>query len=118
MDERPPFKPGPQGGLLGCLAAAAFLAVASVPLLFVLAWGGAHCTPVPECQRAGERMMLVPAAIVLGCALLLFLAVKALVDWSLRRSHDPALAGRRPIWAIAVVLLLSLLVLKTCADLR
>ena len=27
---------------------------AGLALLFPLAWSGAHCDPVPQCQRAGE----------------------------------------------------------------
>ena len=45
---------GTVGGKLGCAAAFLIAAVVSFPLLFALAWSGAHCEPAPQCQRAIE----------------------------------------------------------------
>jgi len=42
------------GGAVGCLTAALIGIVIMFPLFFALAWSGAHCDPVPQCQRANE----------------------------------------------------------------
>ena len=39
---------------LGCFVAILIVSASSFPLLFGLAWSGAHCEPVPECQRSSE----------------------------------------------------------------
>ena len=106
--DEPGFRPGgTKGGLLGCLVALGFVPVASMPFLFALAWGGAHCEPVPQCQRSAELIVLIALAGVLALAALLGFAVRALFNWWMWRRYDPAAAGRPPIWAVAVVAILG-----------
>ncbi len=60
---------GTVGGKLGCAAAALITTVLSLPLLFGLAWSGAHCEPVPQCQQDSELYfgtMLAGVAAVAG----------------------------------------------------
>jgi hypothetical protein len=85
MDEQPRYT-GSKGTLLGCFAALIVGLVAAVPLLFALVWGGAHCEPVPECQRAGERLFLVEVAVVVGVAGLIGLGIRAVFNgWMSRK---------------------------------
>ncbi len=109
--DKSPDKPGPLGIVLGCLAALVFAAVLALPILFVWAWSGAHCAPAPQCRRTADAMLAVELAVVAALALLLALAVRALINWSLLRRSDPERAGRRPAWAIVVVSVLGFLLL-------
>ena len=59
---------GRVGGKLGCLAALVVAAILTFPLLFLLAWSGAHCDPVPQCQRDGELLFAAMMAGVLALA--------------------------------------------------
>lgn len=97
---------GLRAGLFGCLAAFAFAFATAPVFLFVWAWSGAHCEPVPQCQRFAERTLLLELAVVLALAALLGLSVRALVSWWRRRQLDPAAAGWPPLWAVAAVLVL------------
>jgi hypothetical protein len=96
-------------GLCGCLAGAGFLLSLSVPLMFVLAWSGNHCAPVPQCQRDNEAALAPYAAGAVALAILFGLAVASLARWAMLRAHDPAMAGRRPLWAVAVLIALGLI---------
>jgi hypothetical protein len=69
-----------RGTPYGCLAAAVLVTILAVPLLFALAWGGAHCEPVPSCQRGGELHFFMQLAILLACAALLSALVRWLID--------------------------------------
>jgi hypothetical protein len=108
MAHEPRYQPGTQGSLLGCFAAAVFTAVAAFPLLFVLAWTGNHCDPVPQCRRWAERAFALELAVILLLAGLLGFAVRALWRWSAVRRIDPAAAGRPPAWAMATIAVLAL----------
>ena len=110
MPDEPRYRPGTQGSLFGCLAAAGFAVVAAFPFLFVLAWSGSHCEPVPQCRRFAERAFAVELAVILLFAGLLGLAVRALWRWSAVRQVDRAAAGRPPAWAIVTIAALTLIV--------
>ncbi len=103
---------GTKGGLCGCFAALFFAWAAGMPFLFVWAWSGAHCEPVPQCHQEAELGALAPIAVVLALAALLGFAVRALVIWWMQRRADPASARLPPVWAlvVAVSLLVAALV--------
>jgi hypothetical protein len=111
MDEGPPDTAGNLGAVLGCLAGLVFVVFLCIPVLFVWAWSGAHCEPVPQCRRAAETMLAVELAIVALLALLLGLGVRAWVNWWRIRRFDPERAGKPPIWAIVAVPILVALAL-------
>ena len=79
---------------LGCATAFLVWLAVSFPFLFALAWSGAHCDPVPECQRANE---LYFGGILLGVVALAGMTGFG-VAWSLksvasRREDQGASAG-------------------------
>ena len=105
MDEDEPSYTGSKGGLLGCVVGLLFTLLAGFPLLFALAWGGAHCEPVPQCQREGQLAFAGQMAVVVAMATLLGLLVRALFV----KSMEERLAGHpgtRPLLLIAIVLLI------------
>src|SRR5688500_211341 len=69
-----------RGTPYGCLASLLLTGLLLFPSLFALAWGGAHCEPVPACQRAGERQFLLVMAIVVACSALAGFAVRRTID--------------------------------------
>jgi hypothetical protein len=69
----------PVGTELGCLSGLALAAVASFPLFFGMAWTGAHCEPVPQCQNVGERAFVEGLAYVFVTSLVLGVAIRWLV---------------------------------------
>jgi hypothetical protein len=102
MDEDPAPRPGPAANVAGCSAAIMFGVMAAFPFLFAMFWGGSHCSPVPECQRAGEGEFWRNVAPFAPVAALFGFSVRALVHWGARRSLLGREAGRPPLWAVAV----------------
>jgi len=68
------------GGLLGCLATFLVIAVFTLPLLFGLFWSGAHCEPVPHCQRESEAFVGGAFAALLGLAALAGFAIRFVIN--------------------------------------
>lgn len=99
---------GTKGGLCGCLAAIVFAAVLAFPLLFVWAWSGSHCEPVPQCQRFAEKMLLIELAAVAGLAALLAFSVRTIFNWWMTRKMGGAVNVRPPIWAVGTATILLL----------
>jgi hypothetical protein len=86
---------------LGCVAAVLVWLVVSFPFLFALAWSGAHCDPVPQCQRANEGhfgIILVGVAALAG--LTGFIVARALSASAARREDEGASTG---FFAVAIV---------------
>lgn len=108
MSEPPETFSTSKPALCGCLAGAAFLALVSTPLLFVLAWSGAHCVPAPECVRRSEKLFALEAGVVIALAFLFGFAVRALVRWAMLRGEAGEEGRAPPAWAVAVVVLLGL----------
>ena len=96
----PEPRPGLGATLGGCAATMAFLVLLLFPFFFAMAWGGAHCSPVPQCQRTNEGWFLARAAVAVPLALLLGLAVRALLHWLGRRNMEGDRAGGPPGWAL------------------
>jgi hypothetical protein len=90
----------------GCLAALLFGGILAFPFLFGMFWGGSHCAPVPECQRAGEWAFLGKLAIIVPAAALFGFSVRALVHWAVQRSQLGREASGPPLWALTAALLL------------
>src|SRR5687768_7551650 len=98
-----------RGTPYGCLASLLLTALLLFPLLFALAWGGAHCEPVPACQRAGERRFLLIMTIVVACSALVGLVVRRTVDQWPRLKPAPTaaliiVAVAVPAWGLAEIL--------------
>ena len=107
MSYEPGYKGnGIAGGVCGCVAAAAFMVVVSFPFLFIWAWGGAHCAPVPECQRAVERTLEIRLAIIFALAVPVGIGIGFAVKWLLGRAD---LGGRAQGLAIAGIFALGVL---------
>lgn len=71
------------------LCAAGMFGLLGFPMLFGLAWGGAHCEPVPACQHAGAQRFLVEIAVLLFFSILFGLAVRwAATGFGRRRGGD------------------------------
>lgn len=69
-----------RGTPYGCLASILLIGVFLLPLLFALAWGGAHCAPVPACQRVGERWFFLAMTVIIACSALVGFVVRSMVD--------------------------------------
>ena len=68
--------------------------VVSFPFLFALAWSGAHCDPVPQCQRANElHFGAMLAGVVALAGLTGFLTTRSLGALASRRDDEGASAG-------------------------
>jgi len=102
MNEDPAPKPGAAANVAGCFTGIMFTLVVAFPFFFAMAWGGAHCSPVPECQRAGEGEFWRSMAPFVPVAALFGFSVRALVHWGARRSRLGREAGGPPLWAVAV----------------
>ena len=86
---------------LGCAAAFLVWLVVSFPFLFALAWSGAHCVPVPQCQRASEwHFEIILAAVAALAGVTGLIVARALSFIALRREDDGASAG---FFAVAIV---------------
>ncbi len=108
MEEEQARYAGTKGRLLGCVAAMLFMAVVSVPFLFVWAWTGSHCEPKPQCQRGSELMLAGETAVILALAALLGFAVRSIFNWRMTRRMSGRAAARPPGWAVAVVVVVGL----------
>jgi hypothetical protein len=97
------------GGRLGCAAVFLIVIVVSLPLLFGLAWSGAHCEPVPKCQRGSElyfAALLAGVAALAGIAgFLIRLAVNAL---AVRREDEGTSAGFLIAAAVVTLIVVGL----------
>lgn len=98
------------GKVLGCVAAVLFSAGIGFVLLFAMAWGGAHCEPVPACQRDGAGRFLLSILVLLVVASVLGLIVRYLVRFVARRLHemDGMIVGLINLIVMALVLWLAL----------
>ena len=79
---------------LGCLASLAIWLAVGFPFLFGLAWSGAHCEPVPQCQRASEwhfGLILLGLAVVAGVTGVVI--ARALSSIASRRDDERASVG-------------------------
>jgi hypothetical protein len=103
MSEREPRYSGSKGGLLGCAVAALFAVVVAFPFLFLMAWGGAHCEPIPQCQRAGESRFAIIFAVIVALGALLGFSVKTIFNWRMNRAMGAAVSSHPPLWALLVV---------------
>jgi hypothetical protein len=68
-----------KGTQIGCISAVVLTLLSLMPLLFGMLWGGAHCEPVPACQRQNEIRTVRIALGVLGGAAVFGLIVR----WSI-----------------------------------
>jgi hypothetical protein len=90
---------------LGCASAFLVWLVVSFPFLFALAWSGAHCDPVPQCQRANElRFGLILAGVAVLAGLTGFVVAWALSSLASRRQDEGASAG---FFALAILTALA-----------
>jgi magnesium-transporting ATPase (P-type) len=100
-DEPQPTK----GTAFGCLTAFVVFTCVSFVLFFAVAWGGAHCEPVPSCQHENERRFLLEMLF-----LLLFVAVLGFLVRQLASHIFRQMAGRSTVGAAVINLLLALLI--------
>jgi hypothetical protein len=76
------------------------------PFLFALAWSGAHCDPVPQCQRANEwHFGLILAGLAVLAGLTGFVVAWALNFIASRREDEGASPG---FFALAIVATLAI----------
>ncbi len=107
---------GTVGGKLGCAAAFLVAIVVSFPLLFALAWSGAHCEPVPQCQRASEQhfgAMLAGVAAVAGMTGLLLRSV--INSLAAHRDDEGTSAGFAIAATLAALVVAGLVILVAFA---
>ena len=107
---------GTVGGKLGCAAAFLIAAVVSMPLLFGLAWSGAHCEPVPQCRRANELhfgAMLTGVAMLAGITgFIIRWAVNALAA---QRDDEGASAGFLIAATVTALIVVGLVIVASFA---
>ena len=85
------------GCALGFLCGATIFGLIGFPMVFGLLWGGAHCEPVPACQRAGEQRFIVEILVLLFLSILFGLAVRwAATGFGRRRRNDDAEGAAAP----------------------
>lgn len=73
----------------GCAAMLVIVMVPLFPLLFVLFWSGAHCEPIPECQRSSEvRVGVMLLAVVVAALLVGTLIAKTVNRLAAKRDDD------------------------------
>jgi hypothetical protein len=101
----PPAPVRGTGAALGCAAAGLLFASVGIGLAFIWAWTGAHCAPVPQCQRAGEARAAVDLLVLLGAA-----AGLGFLGRALARSVERALGAQRGA-ALAINIAMALLLL-------
>ena len=101
---------------LGCVAAFSVWLVVSFPFLFALAWSGAHCDPLPQCQRANEWHF---GLILLGVAALAgltgFVVARVLNSIASRRDDEGASAGFFALAIIATLIAAALVIVASFA---
>ncbi|MGE5564319.1 MAG: hypothetical protein ACM3ZV_13580 [Bacillota bacterium] len=101
---------------LGCVAAFFVWLIVSFPFLFALAWSGAHCDPIPQCQRANERhfgLVLLGVAVVAG--LTGFIVARVLNAIASRRDDEGASAGFFGLAIIGTLITAVLVIMATYA---
>ena len=96
----------PVGTELGCLSGLALAAVVTFPFFFAMAWGGAHCDPVPQCQNQNERAFIEPFAYILVASLALGLSIRSLINrvWGASTADVMAPAAKRKAKALALAI--------------
>ena len=80
----------------------------ALPLLFALAWNGAHCEPVPQCQLSNRIVFLIEVAVALAIAASLGLLVRSLFN----KAMNERMAGRpgtQQLLLVAIILLIPFL---------
>lgn len=103
MSDDPGYRPGgTAGGRCGCAAAILPLLVLA-PVWFLVTSLG-HCASEDPCQRNQGWDTLVMLATLGTLGALLGFSIRALVNWLVRRTRDPAGAGWPPLRAIAGLL--------------
>ena len=105
----------------GCGVAAVVVVVPILPLAFVLGWSGAHCAPVPSCQRSGEwHIALIFFGVLLFAAVLGYGLRQVLNAMAAKREdegHSVAFSGAATALSCGVILA-ALGLLYTLASLR
>lgn len=94
----------PKGTVFGCLSAFAVFVCAGFVLLFAVAWSGAHCEPVPNCQHENEHHFLWQALFLLMAVAGIGFAVRQVTGHMFRQMASKSLAA-----AIAINLLIAIL---------
>ena len=103
---------GTLGGKLGCVASFLIAAVLSFPLLFAVAWIGAHCEPIPQCQRATEQHFgLVIASVLALAGIAGFLIRRVVNHLAAQRGDEGTSTGFVIATTVAVLLLIGLLIM-------
>lgn len=91
------------GRIYGWIAGGVALLLGAMIVLFALAWGGAHCSPVPDCQRSAELHAIRSILIVGGIAGLLGFFVRWLTGWAARGMAGRS-SGERGAVSLAILL--------------
>jgi hypothetical protein len=95
------------GARLGCGATFAIAFVLLSPILWAVAWTGAHCDPVPACRRAIGLRFLLDASAILIAAAFVGLSLRSIVNRLAARRLDggtsPLFVGGVVVLALAVV---------------
>jgi uncharacterized membrane protein YidH (DUF202 family) len=99
------------GRMVGCTAAILIIAVASSPLLFGLAWSGAHCDPAPQCQHASEEHFGAMLAGVAGLAAITGGVIGWIVNVVAARRDDEGTSLSFVVTAAVAALLFAALVI-------
>lgn len=103
---------------LGCAAAFLVWLVVSFPFFFALAWSGAHCEPIPQCQRVNEwHFGLILAGVVVVAGLTGFIVAWAVNSIASRREDGGASAGFFALAAIATLLVAAIVIVAAYARL-
>ncbi|HEX8063907.1 MAG TPA: hypothetical protein VF535_11905 [Allosphingosinicella sp.] len=95
-DDEPRLYSGTIPAVAGCLAALPVLFLLLGLVLFVSAWGAAHCGSRPACVRRSNLITLVELAVAAGIVLLFGLSVGTIVRRHMQRRWTPAWRDRRP----------------------
>jgi len=103
---------------LGCAAAFLVWLVVSFPFLLALAWSGAHCDPVPQCQRANEwHFGLILAGVAVVAGLTGFIVTRALNAIASRRENGGASAGFFALAVVATLIAATIVIVASYATL-
>lgn len=93
----------------GCGVAVVIAVVPILPLAFVLGWSGAHCEPVPSCQRSAEwHVGLVFVSILLFAAITGYVLRRLLNGMAARREdggYSAKFSGAATALSLAVLIL-------------
>ena len=98
------------GARLGCASALAIAIVAGAPLLFPLGWAGAHCEPVPQCQRAIELHFGALFAGILAVAAATALLLSQIINRLAARREDEGTSPTFVIGALVAVVVTTVAV--------